>query len=309
MKFLELASKKTTTVDLHDDESSRLGELEDAHRDIDDVTLDDIMTDPILDRIPPEERHEVIGDTFELYAKAKDIVAPVIAGFADSLLKESSGKKQIIFAARDGLGAYEVAHALLQKFPGHYQTTGRDISYAYLTRKLVYASTPEELQRYLSGIGVDTTKPTLLADIGMYGSIVPSIEEIIPDMETRYIISRSHGIPGYADDSSNAERMRSLSFVPGNPAVHFLEDTFSGRTTSPTKLIERGDTLVPNFVEDLYDPRELLKRKYAIRALIDYAQSLTEPPSQSDRKAHVAALDEFLLERSNYSHLMVPHIS
>ena len=280
----------------------------DLINDASSACLDDMMEDPILQSIPAEERLETVSDALELYTKSKDIVAPVITGFADSLLREAGGRKQIVFAARDGLGAYEAAKGLLSKFPQEYGAHEDDMAYAYLTRKLVYGSSLEALRRYLAELGIDAQKPTLLADIGMYGSIMHTMEEVMPRVEARYVISRNPAIPGYADDYEGTTRMHSLERISGNPAIHFLEDTFSGCTNSPDKLVEQDGKLVPNIDAEAFEPKELLKRKYAMRAFTDYARSLSTPPAVSEKASRIKALDRFLSEPEQYQHLMVPHV-
>lgn len=311
-KTLTMKTLEHSVYDPHDTHSlsphNLITRIDDDQTEQGSKCLNDLMDDPILRGIPEAEQFEAISDAFELYAKSKDIVAPVVTGFADALLREADGSRQIVFAARDGLGAFEAAKILLRKFPEEYATKEIDTVYAYLTRRLVYDSTPAMIQQYLEELGVDTQKPVLLADIGMYGSIMDRMRQVMPNVEARYVISRNPDIPGFADDSSSRSGMTSLSAIVGNPAVHFLEDTFSGLTSSPDRLVEVGGHLVPNIVENAFEPKELLKRKYAIRAFIDYADSLTTPPIQSEKMSQIAALDRFLADSDQYRHLMVPHI-
>ncbi|MEO6728176.1 MAG: hypothetical protein ABIM96_04560 [Candidatus Saccharimonas sp.] len=307
-----MKTKETTPTHMNEQTRTHIREIvpnaTDLTNDVSSACLEDILADPILSDIPAEEQFEAVSDAFELYAKSKDIVAPVITGFADSLLREAEGLSQIVFAARDGLGAYEAAKLLLSKFPKEYDVEDGDMAYAYLTRKLVYGSSHEDLRQYLAELGIDPQKPTLLADIGMYGSIMHTMQGVMPQVEARYLISRNQSIPGYADDYHNTTRMNSLATIVGNPATHFLEDTFSGCTNSPDKLVEKNGKLVPNIDENAFEPKELLKRKYAMRAFTDYVQSLDTPPSKSEKRSRVRALDSFLSDPGQYQHLMVPHV-
>jgi hypothetical protein len=77
----------------------------------------DIASDPFVAMLPEGERQEAIDKAFDLYKISKEHIAPVIASFAEYLLSESQGK-QIIFAGRDGLGAFEAAKVLKDKFYG-----------------------------------------------------------------------------------------------------------------------------------------------------------------------------------------------
>ncbi len=278
---------------------------------INDHRLEDIMTDPLLDKIPEVERHEAAANTFELYIRSKEKLAPVVAGFASELLHDAGGG-QVIFAARDGLGAYEAAKALLDKFPDSYEAKPDDLAYAYFTRKLMYNSDPHDLHSYISKtLGMDSEKPTLVADIGMYGSIEPELKKALPHSELRYMISVNPNIPGYIHDGQDKFLHALSRGISGNPAVHFLEDTFSGTTSSPSRLVR--DTATGNMVpemregEDAYESAELMKRKYAAMAFGDYVSELDQPPS-NNLDQDVKALDEFLQDPDQYRHLMVPHI-
>ncbi len=269
--------------------------------------FDTIAHDKIASDIPDDEKREAISQAFELYLATKTNVAPVIVGFADELLRTAEGR-QIIFAARDGLGAFEAAKVLLGRFRDEYAATAEDLVFAYLTRKIVQSTDPEILTEYLKQTGVrDTDAPLVIADIGMYGTIMYGLDQILPRASASYIISRNPGIPGYADDD-RSRRMDCFASIIGNPAVHFMEDTFSGSTSSPSRLEERDGMLNPNFTEDAFEPKELLKRKYAIQAIVDCAATVEHTPTGDERHRAIETLDTFLLDKDNYVHLMVPHI-
>ena len=269
----------------------------------DEIRRAEIESDPLLDLLPPEKRAEAIANTYELYKAAKEKVAPVIVAFADSLLQEA-GEEQIIFAARDGLGAYRAAHILKRKFE-YANEDPEQLVYAYLTRAVVWDTPQTILAEYLKEIGVhDINADVLLADIGMYGSILRELREVLPNMEPRYLISKTSSVPGYADGQHN--KMASIDSVSGNPAVHFLEDTFSGTMPSPTSIIHSDIGFVPNTVNESYPPEEMLKRTYAIKAIEDFAESLPDRPTQPAMTA-INTLDSFLADPSEYKRLMVPH--
>ena len=279
------------------------------YSEIEMASLKDMSEDIILDLDYFNEfyRREAIKDAFELYKVTKETVAPVIVGFADELLRESDGKK-IMFAARDGIGAYVAAQKLLERFPESYEgVSAGDMLYPYLTRSVVFDTNPADLVGYLQQCGVeDVDSPVIMADIGMYGSTVGRLKQVLPNLETRYLISRSHSIPGYADDGSG--QMSSMDSIVGNPAVHFMEDTFSGLTSSAKRLLKgRDGTLVPDIKQDAYPAEELLKRKYALRAFEDAVTELSAAPQQAQKEVWVKKLDDFLVENSNYASMMVPH--
>lgn len=72
------------------------------------------------------------------------------------------------------------------------------------------------------------------------------------------MISRNPDIEGHADNS-DSKRMDSFDTIIGNPAEHFTEDTFSGLTSSPSRLEEQDGVLVLTFIENAFEPQELLK--------------------------------------------------
>lgn len=239
----------------------------------------------------------------ELYEVSREIVAPVIAGFAHYVL-EAAGARKIIFAARDGLGPYVAGQELKDRFDYPEGIDGQ-LVYAYLTRKIMYNNSASEISRYLRQHSVQPQDDVLLADIGMYGTFLPTLETILPRVNVHYLISRNPEVPGYADDLHN-RRMNSMTHIVGNTAVHFLEDTYSGFIPSPTRLVEADGQLVPDTLGESYLPHIRTKRQAAIRAIIDYTRDLDDVPPNPDLTA-ISHLDEFLSESARYTHLMVPH--
>jgi hypothetical protein len=265
--------------------------------------IDDIAADPLLALVPAHEQQAVLARTSELYAKSNDVVAPVIAGFGDHLLRTSEGR-QTACAARDILGTYKVATKLQERFD-YPDADPSGLKYAYLTRKVVWHSGSAVVKRHLQELDIAVDKGIVLADIGMYGSFIPDMEQIVPRLEVQYLISANPSIPGYAHGKSH--QMQSMTRISGNPAVHFIEDTFSGPIKSPTALVEdENGLLVPNTVDAGYEPAVALMRKYALLALEDYVADLSEPPVQPATEA-INRLDAFLCDPSQYVHLMVPH--
>lgn len=301
-KEAERQAARTSEADL-----TRL-EADSPYSEIEMASLKDMSADPILDGLSEDDKREVIKDTFELYEVAKEIVGPVVIGFADELLRESAGKK-IMFAARDGIGALMAAQKLLERFPEEYPgVTKEDLLYPYLSRKVVRGTEPSELTEYLRQCGVeDPNSPVIMADTGMYGTVVGTLKRIVPKIETRYLISRNPSIPGYADDVSG--QMSSLRDTYGNPpSLAFIEDTFSGRMSSASKLIRAEDgTLNPDIEQDPYPPAELMLRKYALSAIEDKVSELSEAPNQDHKERWVEELDRFLINPDNYAGMMVPH--
>lgn len=275
-------------------------EVVEADAEFKDI-YEQIGADPLLAEVPESEREETLRNTFELYVASKEVVAPVIAGFAHDLLTHADGK-QIVFAGRDGIGPFIAASILKEKFD--YPDAGRDqLIYAYLTRRIVDNTPVDTLQDYLKQEGLtDPTDRVILADIGMYGTIISKIQRALPQVEPRYLISKNYSIPGYAD--SDEHPMSSLQSVIGNPAVHFMEDTFSGNIPSPSELIDIDGVLTPNTADRSYPAAELLKRTYALKAIEDYTRGAEQPDLGA---AAVDTLDDFLSDTSHFTHMMIPH--
>lgn len=257
---------------------------------------------PVPSRLVNEPAIEQDQHIKRLYEVSRDIVGPVIVGFAQQLLEEADGRK-IVFAARDGLGTYTAARVLQDRF---HEPNPDQLAYAYLTRRVVFRSGALAVGRHLEQLGVQREDEALVADIGMYGSFAHQMREVLPHSELRYLISRHPSIPGYADGPAEF-RMKSMQGIVGNPAVHFLEDTYAGPIQSPSRLIEAEDgTLIPNTAGMTYTGAIALKRQVALRGIYDHATSLTSAPDASDMQP-VHALDELLVDPKNYADLMVPH--
>lgn len=263
-----------------------------------------IANDPFMQSVSSGDRESLIRRTAELYRVARDVVGPVVTGFADSLLREAEGRK-VIFAARDGIGSYMAAGKLLQKF--EYPGMGPEsIAYGYFSRRVVCGVGSAVLRQYVEQLGVNPDQGVLLADIGFGGSIISYLRQVMPNLEPRYIMSTNSSIPGYAHAEHGRFQMKSMNHIGGNPAVHFMEDTFSGMIASPGSLVSVGESLVPDTHLNAYPADVAIRRKYALLGVEDYAASITAPPDQSNLDA-IAALDKFLSNTSNYEHLMVPH--
>jgi len=276
-----------------------------------DAVLDrrrwEIEHSPLLSELGEAERAEAIRDTQELYELSREVVAPVITDFADYLLTVA-GDRQIICAGRDGIGTCIAADVLKSKFPYTSQDP-EQLIYAYLSRNVVNFTEPKKLARYLTELGVHNLNDSvLLGDIGVYGTSIPNLRYTLPAVDPRYLISRNPNIPGYADGQN--QHMASLEAeIAGNPAIHFLEDTFSGPIPSPYSLVERDGRLQPDTIDatHFYDAATALKREFALQAIEDYAEQLRLRPSQVDADAHIQSLDVLLANPAAYEHLMVHH--
>jgi len=256
-----------------------------------------------------EERQRVVDVTTELYDKSQEVMAPVFVGFADHLLRKVSTREntRIIFAARDGIGPYQAALALLERFPERYPNVkAEQLVYAYFTRKVVYGSSEQLLKEYLQELGVPIGSDLILADIGMYGSIISPLRKKLADFEitdVEYVVSRTDEANGFIDDLSSP--LSAFTQIVGNQAVHFIEDTYSGPIQSPTTIIKTELGLQPDTYLGSYDGEIGLKREYAIRAITDFVAQMESP--DLDIETTRLKLNEFLGNPENFSRLMVPH--
>ena len=234
----------------------------------------------------------------------------MIAAFADHLLRQvvEDPKAKIVFAGRDGLGPYLMAQKLLERFPDHYPNIASDrLVYAFLTRKVVQHSSAATLQEYFKQLGITVDDNIVLADVGMYGTMLFPLKEKLSGFnfaKIEYLISRTGQANGFIDDG-DANTMPVFDRISGNPAIHFLEDTFSGTIKSPEQLVATEHGLEPNTLTTTYEDLEALKREYALQSLIDYV-SILESPKINLYEAK-QRLNDFLQNPTQYKDLMVPH--
>lgn len=267
--------------------------------------------DKHLGNLPVSERERVIEETVDLYKAAGKFVAPIFTAFADHLLQQTQGKGEeakIVFVARDGIGPYQAAQALLEKFPDRYpDLVENQLIYAYFTRKLVYNAPPDVLREYAQSLGIKRGDCIALADVGMYGSIVNPLRAGLSGCtisSVEYLISRTPRANGFIDDGS-FKRLPVFDEIMGNKAVHFLEDTFSGEIKSPSALERTESGLEPDTRSDTYPPEIAVKRLFALAAIRDYVKTLDAP--DIDLEEARARLNEFLTDRENFDRMMVPH--
>lgn len=256
------------------------------------------------------QREKFCRDVVTLYDKTQEVVCPVVVSFADHLLQGIEEQKdKVVFAARDALSYFIAAQELRRKFPTHYeQFAGDNIIYAYLTRAVAYQNAGD-LSDYLKSIGIRRGDNVVVADIGMYGTMVHPISRALSGVHIRfeYLISRNRNIPGYIDDDV-IRKMACFSSIIGNPAVHFMEDTFSGLIKSPQRLIRIGDSyVVPDIQCEEYPPEIAIKRELALYAVSDYVRYQLADPEKIDLRSARRNLDSFLSHLGNYRNLMVPH--
>ncbi len=263
-----------------------------------------------LSRLPETERKELVDRTNQLYESSRDVVAPVITGFADHLLRQltqDGGNHKIVFLARDGLGSYLAALGLLKKFPSRYPGVIKDqLVYAFFTRRTTSHSSSELLTEYVTQLGVRPNDGLTMADIGMYGSTIYPLHSKLPNriIRTEYLISCTSEAAGFMHNSQDKE-MKSLQHISGNPAVHFLEDTFSGPIQSPRSLVKINGVIKPDTAEQTYPPEISIRRQFALLGIEDFVKTLLSPEINIPKA--IAKLDKFLGNEATLRTLMVPH--
>ena len=266
-----------------------------------------------FDDIGKEKQEELLRDAARLYEVSRDEVAPVVLDFAGWCLEKVAPGQTVLFLARDGLAPWIAARLLVRqgRFPG---ISEEQLKYAQLSRKIMWEESRETIRDYLSQIGVENDGGDLLmVDIGMYGAIHSSLQNLYPQKKAKslFLISASNqeGIEGYLSDVKKKSKFDDPLWknISGNPAVHFLEDTFSGFYSS-TQGLERteGGAIQPQLGAP-YSREVYLKRLAAVWGVADYALA----QEGGDPAKNSAGLSAYLTSQfqEDKKHIMVPHES
>ncbi|MDP3792193.1 MAG: hypothetical protein Q8Q89_00475 [bacterium] len=264
-----------------------------------------------LEDLSKEKQGEILKDAMRLYEVSRDKVAPVVLDFARWCLERAKPGQKVLFLARDGLAPWIAARLLVRqgKFPG---ITEDQLKYTHLSRNITWQEDEATLKQYLSQLGVeDNDEDLLTVDVGMFGAIHRSLQELYPQKKVTslYLISasRDEGIEGYLSDVKKGTSSIDPIWksIPGNPAVHFLEDTFSGFYGSTQGLEKSEDGTIKPQMGIPYSRDVYLKRLAAIDGIVDHALSQKE----GDSKANSAALNAYLVSqfKDDKKYIMVPH--
>jgi hypothetical protein len=273
----------------------------------------DVFIERHCSDISTERRGELLSDAIRLYEVSRDIMAPVIGDYSEWVLERASTGSHVLFLARDALMSWISSRLLIRKgnFPGKKE---EDLKYAYLSRKVILQEDGETIKRYLGQLGVkDDDQELIIADLGVYGMIPDHIKRIFPrkPIHTMFLISAAQGedFEGYLLDRERGvgSEERLWSSIPGNKAVHFLEDTFSGLHGSVAALKETADgKIFPELVHP-YSRDVLVKRMAALYGVTDHvrARDSSVNNAASNRERLVSYLEnEFTKDAL---HIMVPH--
>ncbi|MBI2064927.1 MAG: hypothetical protein HYT62_02650 [Candidatus Yanofskybacteria bacterium] len=264
-----------------------------------------------LDDISKEKQAEILGDAMKLYEVSRDKVAPVVLDFARWCLERVKPGQKVLFLARDGLAPWIAARLLVRQgeFPG---ITEDQLKYAHLSRNIAWQEDEATIKQHFSQLGVEDNEEDLLTvDVGMFGAIHRFLQQLYPkkNVSSLYLISasRDKGVEGYLSDIKKGAGSVDPIWenIPGNPAVHFIEDTFAGFYGS-TKGFEKSEdgTIKPKLGVP-YSREVYLKRLAAIDGIVDHILHL-EP---GDPKKNSAELNAYLASqfKEDKKHIMVPH--
>jgi len=278
-----------------------------SHRDCFRRTIHELDVNPRASRASAMKKDPRVG---AVYDKAYEHVAPAVIGAADQILRDAAKQSQakVMFIARDGIGGYEVAKILIKRFPERYPgLTQGSIKYVFLNKHTLRS---EHAKRYLQQQGVENGTPTYFFDLGWYGSMESNYKMLTqqaagdykglrlmlsPDSQRAYISLRDTSGP-YAS-------------IPGNPAVHFMEDTFSGVQPRPSQLtIAENGTVAPVFPDQAYTGTDYDMRVFALEALKDSAQDIALGDLNALTPDHARKkLFELVGNPEAYKPIMVPH--
>jgi len=289
-------AKKPTKTEQNENRSTKFSSFIDRH----------------LEDIAGENKAEILKDAMRLHEVSRDIIGPVIKDFASWCLEKVKPGQKVLFLARDGLSPWIAARLLIRqgKFPDIKED---QLEYAQLSRKIVWQENKDKLKKYLSQLGVeDNDEDLLVADVGMYGAIHTALKDLYPQKKIKSLFlisaSRDQDIEGYLFDANkNVKELDPLwKKIMGNPAVHFLEDTFSGFYGSTQGLEEKNNGKIKPTLGTPYSREVYLKRLAAVSGIVDHTLLKEDGKSASENSA---ALNEYLTTKFNEEkeHLMVPH--
>lgn len=248
----------------------------------------------------------------ELYKAAYEQVAPLFIGATDRVLQKASVQKdaKVLFLARDGIGGFNIAQQLLERFPERYPGLSKDsIHYIYLNSDTIHSPLMKDYLKQEANLNKNSS--VFLFDIGWYGTLNQQFSRLFTGELGKYkglhlTLAPSPYLQPYVSLQANRGPFSSIS---GNPAVHFLEDTFSGLQGRPTKLYKDfTGKIIPDLPRTQYLAEVSTKRSWGLKALADAGAdiSLQDLEAITPEKASKKLFD-FLSRREKFMHLMVPH--
>lgn len=222
------------------------------------------------------------------YASSRLHYAPVVVDWVHSILetslalnKPSEQPSRVVFLARDGIPAYEVAKKLIAT---NEEYAGIPVSLLYISRKVKDWAEKSDLNRamlieYATQEGIKKDQRCFFIDIGFLGSMIDPIKKIFKDITSDitfgYLVSHIQKAHGFMANMEN--KLGSVESAGGNRAVHWLEDTHQGVRNSAYELRKEQDgTIVPVVKDDSGEetckkssPKTYLYKYFGMKAILD----------------------------------------
>ncbi len=228
------------------------------------------------------------------YASSRIYYAPVVVEWVHSVLETSkafqkdpsSQPHRVIFLARDGIPAYEIAKELIRKYPEKYADI--PVSLLYISRKVKDWTNENEANKqmlidYAKQEGVQKDDKCMVIDIGFFGSMIQPIkdafQDLTEDIQFGYLVSHTQQAYGFMGNLT--EKLDSVIAAGQNPAVHWLEDTHQGVKNSATKLVQVNGKIIP-YITDKFgqetckvsSEKSYLYKYFGMQALMDGEEEL-----------------------------------
>lgn len=129
-----------------------------------------------------------------LYNMSRDYYAPLLIKFSELCLDKLKNSKDAInlCVGRDALAMFLVQKKLSHAFPGKYgEELSKRIKYVPFSRDTALNSDPNQLKKFLSGLGIDDKQNINVVDNGILGTIQNRLSNLYPkkNFEGQYLQS------------------------------------------------------------------------------------------------------------------------
>jgi hypothetical protein len=231
------------------------------------------------------------------YATTQKYYAPMVYEWTLSLLERAKKENtHLVFLARDGLPAYEMAK-IIREHHTEYQDV--PMNYMYISRNVVKNHEKNQelpLSDYIKQELLSPEKPAtaskyLFVDIGFLGSMIePITDQAIKagiskeKISFEYFISHTPKAQGFLDPVSQS--IDSVKSAGKNRSTYWLEDTHQGAISSSACLIKENDKIVPYVLSNECKDKtcrsrnelDYLCKEMAQKALKDFADDQKKSP-------------------------------
>lgn len=273
----------------------------------------------------PEAINELEQKALATYSRSIHYYAPVAVKWTEHLLEKANKEgRKVVFMARDGSVPYKIAKSMLkdEKYQQRYPNLKEsDISYAYLSRKIVQdcknkgVEGSELMQEYMTQLGLQKGDRCLFVDIGFTGSMIDGIRAMLApqelDIDFEFLYSFSPKANGFVSQETREEVIEKVPDMEGiekikrvfhsinKRSIHWLEDTHQGVIKSPSHLVKHEGKIYPNTnlpghrMTYLSQPEDYLLRKIGQIAATDILGKIN--PDEIDSEQAKGRLNEFLI--------------